>query len=58
MDPRRHQLGQYTNGLAKDTTQELRAFKALPPPPGEAGRGWRLQGDRLTNQFTEVRGGI
>jgi len=49
-----HQLQHYTNGLAKDTTSELRAFKALPPPLGEAGRGWRLQRDRLTSQFTEA----
>ncbi|KAF2366763.1 Syntaxin N-terminal domain [Trinorchestia longiramus] len=49
-----HKVQQYTNGLAKDTTAELRTFKSLPAPPGEEGRGWRMQQDRLTKQFTQT----
>lgn len=49
-----HKVQQYTNGLAKDTTAELRTFKSLPAPPGEEGRGWRMQQDRLTKQFTQA----
>ena len=56
LPPSRHKVQQYTNGLAKDTTAELRTFKSLPAPPGEEGRGWRMQQDRLTKQFTQVCG--
>ncbi|XP_018025959.1 syntaxin-7-like isoform X1 [Hyalella azteca] len=49
-----HKVQQYTNGLAKDTTAELRTFKNLPAPPGEEGRAWRMQQDRLTKQFTQT----
>uniref|UniRef100_A0A2P2I4Z9 Syntaxin-7-like n=1 Tax=Hirondellea gigas TaxID=1518452 RepID=A0A2P2I4Z9_9CRUS len=49
-----HKVQQYTNGLAKDTTTELRTFKSLPAPAGEEGRGWRMQQDRLTKQFTQA----
>ena len=51
-----HKVQQYTNGLAKDTTAELRTFKSIIPPSGEEGRGWRVQQDRLYDKFMQVRG--
>ncbi|XP_068230426.1 syntaxin-7-like isoform X1 [Palaemon carinicauda] len=49
-----HQVQHYTNGLAKDTTVELRQFKSLTVPHGQDSRTWHMQTERLTREFTQA----
>lgn len=49
-----HQVQHYTGGLAKDTTVELRQFKALSVPHGQDSRTWHMQTERLTREFTQA----
>lgn len=49
-----HQIQHYTNGLAKDTTVELRQFQNLSIPPGQDSRAYKMQAERLTREFSQA----
>lgn len=48
-----HQIQHYTNQLAKDTHRSCRELDSLTPPTAPSTqRQWKLQRERLTNDFT------
>nr|UEK51383.1 syntaxin 7-like protein [Parasacculina yatsui] len=50
-----HQIQHYTNQLAKDTHRSCRELDALSPPTAPSTqRQWKLQRERLTNDFTSA----
>ncbi|XP_021345257.1 syntaxin-7-like isoform X2 [Mizuhopecten yessoensis] len=48
-----HQAQAYTNQLAKDTNHDLKELAHLPMPASEQSK-WRMQKDRLTDEFSNV----
>ncbi|XP_060072605.1 syntaxin-7-like isoform X1 [Ylistrum balloti] len=48
-----HQAQTYTNQLAKDTNHELKELAHLPMPASEQSK-WRMQRDRLTDEFSNA----
>ncbi|XP_069127996.1 syntaxin-7-like isoform X2 [Argopecten irradians] len=48
-----HQAQTYTNQLAKDTNHDLKELAHLPMPASEQSK-WRMQRDRLTDEFSNA----